>query len=83
MDEKTNNKTKSAEDEIVQLILDQDMQVGDKLPNEFDLAKQLGVGRSTLREAIRHLAARNVLEVRQGAGTFISGKRGVPEDPWA
>ena len=64
MDEKTNNKTKSAEDEIVQLILDQDMQVGDKLPNEFDLAKQLGVGRSTLREAIRHLAARNVLEVR-------------------
>ena len=83
MDEKTSNRTlaESTEDEIVQLILDQNMKVGEKLPNEFDLARQLGVGRSTLREAIRHLAARNVLEVRQGAGTFISNKRGVPEDP--
>lgn len=83
MDDKANNRTlaESAEEEIIQLILEQNMQVGDKLPNEFELAKLLGIGRSTLREATRHLVARNILEVRQGAGTFISDKRGVPEDP--
>lgn len=81
MDDKNRTLSANAEEEIIRLILEQDMQVGDKLPNEFELARLLGIGRSTLREAIRHLAARNVLEVRQGAGTFISDKRGVPEDP--
>ncbi len=71
----------AAMDEIIQLILDQDMKEGDRLPNEYDLAQQLGVGRSTLREATRRLVSRNILEVRQGAGTFVSDKHGVPEDP--
>lgn len=68
-------------DKIIQWILENDMQPGDRLPNEFEMAQTLGVGRSTLREAIRCLVSRNVLEVRQGAGTFISDKKGVPEDP--
>ena len=57
------------------------MKAGDKLPNEYDLARELGVGRSTLREAIKRLVARNILTARQGAGTFVSEKNGVPEDP--
>ena len=60
-----------AVDQIIQVILDRNMKAGDKLPNEYDLARELGVGRSTLREAIK----------RQGAGTFVSEKNGVPEDP--
>lgn len=70
-----------AADQIVQYILDNGMEAGDRLPNEYELAEGLGVGRNTLREAIRRLVSRNVLEVRQGAGTFISDKHGIPEDP--
>lgn len=45
---------------------------GEKLPNELDLARELGVSRATLREAIQSLAAQGVLEVRRGRGTFVS-----------
>lgn len=69
-------------DQIIQLILDRDMQPGDRLPTEVELTQHLGVGRSTVREAVRRLASRNILEVRQGSGTFVSGKKGVPEDPF-
>jgi DNA-binding FadR family transcriptional regulator len=47
-------------------------QLGHKLPGETTLAAQLGVGRSTLREAIRELAGKGVLESRQGAGVFVT-----------
>ncbi|WP_153048857.1 GntR family transcriptional regulator, partial [Streptococcus suis] len=50
-------------------------------PNEYELAQDLEVGRSTVREAVRSLATRNILEVRQGSGTYISSKKGVSEDP--
>ena len=65
-----------AVEQIIQVILDRDMKAGDKLPNEYDLARELGVGRSTLREAIKRLVARNILTARQGAGTFVSEKNG-------
>lgn len=82
MEEKANKTlVDTAADQIVQVILDRHMAVGDRLPNEYELAESLGISRNTLREAIRRLVSRNVLEVRQGAGTFISDKRGVPEDP--
>ena len=45
---------------------------GEKLPNELDLAQELGVSRATLREAIQALTAQGVLEVRRGRGTFVS-----------
>lgn len=53
--------------------------LGAKLPGETSLATQLGVGRSTVREAIRQLAGRGVLASRQGAGVFITSLD-VPED---
>lgn len=46
--------------------------LGDKLPGETTLATQLGVGRSTAREAIRQLAGHGVLSSRQGAGVFVT-----------
>ncbi|MFC4242968.1 FadR/GntR family transcriptional regulator [Gryllotalpicola reticulitermitis] len=46
--------------------------LGQKLPGETTLAPQLGVGRSTIREAIRQLAGRGVLASRQGAGVFVT-----------
>ena len=54
--------------------------LGAKLPGETTLAPQLGVGRSTVREAIRQLAGRGVLTSRQGAGVFVTALD-VPE-PW-
>lgn len=45
---------------------------GERLPSEPTLSAELGVSRTTLREAIRSLVAQGVLEVRRGAGTFVS-----------
>lgn len=45
--------------------------IGDRLPTEPKLMEGLGVGRSTLREAIRALAHKEILDVRQGDGTYI------------
>ena len=53
--------------------------LGERLPGETTLAPQLGVGRSTVREAIRQLAGRGVLQSRQGAGVFVTALD-VPED---
>lgn len=46
----------------------------EKLPSEFDLAKQLGVSRATLREALRILEEDNVITRRHGVGTFVNTK---------
>lgn len=53
-------------------IRDGEWPLGHRLPGETTLAAQLGVGRSTLREAIRELAGRGVLDSRQGAGVFVT-----------
>ncbi len=45
---------------------------GDKLPNENDLATELGVSRTTLREAIQYLSTQGVLEIRRGKGTYVA-----------
>lgn len=73
--------TKVIADEIIELIKDNHMEPGDRLKNEYELAQDLSVGRGTVREAIKILVSRNILEVRQGAGTFVSSKNGIPEDP--
>lgn len=52
---------------------------GTKLPTEPDLAAQMGVSRSTLREAMRSFEAQGLLIRRQGAGTFVVGKTGIFE----
>lgn len=48
-----------------------ELNAGDRLPPERDLAKQLGVSRPTLRNGLRWLAAVGVLQSRPGAGTFL------------
>lgn len=79
-----NNKKSLVEtvsDTITKYIVDNELKSGDKIPNEFELAEKLNVGRSTVREAIKALVSKNVLEVRRGCGTFISSKAGVADDP--
>jgi DNA-binding FadR family transcriptional regulator len=45
--------------------------VGHRIPNESDLVDILGVGRNTVREAVRALAHAGLFEVRQGDGTYV------------
>lgn len=58
---------------IVEMIENESrFSVGDKLPNEVELSAELGVSRSTLREAIRILTTSGLLEIRRGKGTFVT-----------
>lgn len=70
-------------DQAAELLLERvrsgEWNLGEKLPGETTLAPQLGVGRSTIREAIRQLAGRGVLTSRQGAGVFVIALD-APED---
>ncbi|MER5197202.1 FadR/GntR family transcriptional regulator [Streptomyces sp. NPDC002755] len=54
--------------------------VGAKLPGETTLAKELGVGRSTVREALRALAGAGLVRSRQGAGVFVVATE--PAEDW-
>jgi DNA-binding FadR family transcriptional regulator len=45
--------------------------VGERIPNETVLVESLGVGRNTVREAVRALAHAGILDVRQGDGTYV------------
>ena len=71
---------KIAED-IIAFILEENLKPGDKLPNETVLYQRLNVGRSSLREAMRALASRNIVTIRQGSGTYIASSTGVADDP--
>ncbi|MCX4548530.1 FCD domain-containing protein [Streptomyces sp. NBC_01387] len=55
--------------------------VGTKLPGETTLAKELGVGRSTVREAVRALAGQGLLRPRQGAGVFVVATEAAEDWP--
>lgn len=45
---------------------------GDRLPTERDLAQQMNVGRTTVREALKLLTLSGLLEVKRGDGTYVS-----------
>jgi len=52
-------------------ILDNQVAIGEKIPNEFELTEIFSVGRSTIREAVKGLVSRGVLEIRRGDGTYV------------
>jgi DNA-binding FadR family transcriptional regulator len=69
-----------AADALMERIRGGEWGLGHKLPGETTLAPQLGVGRSTIREAIRQLAGRGVLITRQGSGVFVAALEAA--DDW-
>jgi len=63
---------------IKEALINRELKPGDVLPSENQLAEQLGVGKSVVREAIKMLQAFGVVEVRQGARTVI--RKAMRED---
>ena len=67
---------KSVVNEVLSQLTDSivrgDIRPGDRIPAEMELMEQLGVGRNSIREAIKMLVAMGVLEVRRGSGTFVA-----------
>lgn len=55
---------------------------GDRLPDERSLSLEMGVSRTSLREAIKILVAGGVLVIRRGIGTFVSETPGKVDDPF-
>ena len=70
--EKKSLAQQTAEGLYSRIVVEKGLRPGEKLPNEVELAGELGVSRATLREAIRTLTVQGVLEVRRGKGTFVS-----------
>lgn len=58
--------------QLENLILNRELKLGDALPPERELAARLGVSRNILREAISTMIQKGLLEVRQGAGTYVA-----------
>lgn len=56
---------------LTEFVRDNGLQPGDRLPPEAELAEALGVGRSSIREAIRGLESLGALETRHGIGVFV------------
>ena len=58
-------------DQLETLIVHSQLRPGDRLPPERELAQQFGVSRTVIREAVRALSAKGLLEVRSGSGTIV------------
>lgn len=65
-------------DQLKALIASQHLKPGDRLPAERELAEQLGISRTVLREAIKFLEQQGLLLVQVGRGTFVAQVE--PED---
>lgn len=71
----------TVERELMKYILTQPVLVGQKIPNEYELAEMFDVGRGTIREAVKGLVSKKILEVRRGNGTYVVNTSTVEDDP--
>ena len=67
----TKKVTESLVEQLEDRILGGDLSVGDKLPSEKDLSLQAGVGRRAVREALKVLEMKGLIDIRRGSGAFI------------
>jgi GntR family transcriptional repressor for pyruvate dehydrogenase complex len=63
---------------LITLIRERSLKLGDKLPPERQLCEMIGVSRPILREALKALQVMNIIDIRQGAGAYIKSLE--PED---
>lgn len=63
---------KQVAERVQALLEEREVAPGDRLPPERQLAVELGVSRSTLREGLRRLVDLGIVEARQGSGTYVA-----------
>ncbi|MBR3867466.1 MAG: FadR family transcriptional regulator, partial [Butyricicoccus sp.] len=68
-------------DKLREMIIQEEMKTGSKLPAEAELMARFGVSRSTVREAVKILQTENIVDIRQGQGTFLCAMPGLKQDP--
>ena len=61
-------------EQIVEGIRREALMPGDRLPTEQELARQLGVGRTSVREGLQKLQTLGIVEVRKGRGAFVASQ---------
>ncbi len=66
------NLSEQIAERIISMIKEQQLKPGDLLPPERELAETMGVSRPSLREALRALSIMNIIENRQGSGTYVA-----------
>lgn len=64
--------SRALRDDVRKYIFDSDLQVGDRLPSEGELAAKYGVSRPTIREALRQLEQEGVVRAERGRGRFVT-----------
>lgn len=70
--------TEQIMDQIAAFITSGELQPGEQLPNERDLAVQLGVTRGRVREALRALSLVGLITIKAGEGSFVSNMETLP-----
>ncbi|MBR2953879.1 MAG: FadR family transcriptional regulator [Clostridia bacterium] len=70
--QKENLSQRTAETLKKMIVEEHKYKYGEKLPNENELSQELGISRTTLREAIRTLISVGILVVKRGKGTYVS-----------
>lgn len=78
----TRSKSELVADTLISKIQSGEYPTASMLPTEAELVRQLGVSRSTVREAVKQLVSQNILEIHRGRGTFVSALPGVQSDPF-
>ena len=69
---KVKNKSDIVADNVIDMILNEELKPGDRLPVESTLAENFGVSRITIREAFKKLSVMGVVNIRQGDGTYVA-----------
>jgi GntR family transcriptional repressor for pyruvate dehydrogenase complex len=67
--------TRRVVDALLGMLSSGEYKVGDRLPSEWELVRQLSVGRSAVREAMRELVTLDLVELRRGRGTYVRSLR--------
>jgi GntR family transcriptional regulator, transcriptional repressor for pyruvate dehydrogenase complex len=67
-------------EQVERFIAGNGLTAGDRLPGERDLCRLLGVSRASVREALRSLQARGLVDVRHGKGVFVAERREIGMD---
>jgi GntR family transcriptional repressor for pyruvate dehydrogenase complex len=78
-----NNLAETVAKQLLSAVRSQELAPGERIPSERELMNALGVGRSTIREAINGLAMLGALEIRHGQGAFVANPEAGAGPPHA